>query len=446
MLSKDLETSLNTAFTYARSKHHEFFTVEHLLLSLFDSESANDVFQEYKIDTSKLKSQVIDFVDSSTPLISDKDTTTETQPTLGFQRVLQRAVFYVQSEKKIEVTGADILAAILSEQESLSAKFLSDYRLTRNDVINFINHDTSFIDNEKEIEKAFNESYDESFDYKSLLKEKDKEIHVIKNELDLVRENHKTELANFIDKTKETLRKSQEKIEKLEEEITNLLTNKTSNKISTSINFKPEHKQAGLGILSYFSEVIHQKYPDKNVSISITQEANTVSLVIITEEGDQEIIKRALDQYGKVAAGIIPTKDFLSDPIHIAQLETKLDIAHTEIRSLERILGIQENTIATLKEALSLISVAHGESQKNLCNALEKISAPRDFESAFNLIDSLSSKAILTNDEISFVKEAVESISSQHPDRVDELKNYCVNVSSGMLATTILETLKMLGL
>ena len=112
MLSKDLELTLNVAFKEARSKRHEFMTVEHLLLALLDNEAASGVLKACGTDISKLRSDLLEFVDSTTPLIPEADEERETQPTLGFQRVLQRAVFHVQSSGKSEVTGANVLVAI----------------------------------------------------------------------------------------------------------------------------------------------------------------------------------------------------------------------------------------------------------------------------------------------------------------------------------------------
>ena len=118
MLSKDLELTLNDAFKHAREKRHEFMTVEHLLLALLDNDAAVKVLDACGADMPDLRQELTEFVDSTTPLIPDTDDERETQPTLGFQRVLQRAVFHVQSSGKKEVTGANVLVAIFSEQES----------------------------------------------------------------------------------------------------------------------------------------------------------------------------------------------------------------------------------------------------------------------------------------------------------------------------------------
>ena len=143
MLSKDLELSLNQAFKSARSLRHEFMTVEHLLLALLDNDSATGVLTACAADIHKLRTQLSDFIESTTPLIPVSDHESETQPTLGFQRVLQRAVFHMQSSGKREVTGGDVLVAIFSEQESQAVYFLKQQNITRLDVVNFITHHIS---------------------------------------------------------------------------------------------------------------------------------------------------------------------------------------------------------------------------------------------------------------------------------------------------------------
>jgi ATP-dependent Clp protease ATP-binding subunit ClpA len=142
MLSKELEFTLNLAFKEAREKRHEFMTVEHLLLALLDNPTAAEVLKSCGADIEKLKKELTAFLDETTPLLPSQDNR-ETQPTLGFQRVLQRAVFHVQSSGKKEVTGANVLVAIFSEQESQAAYFLNKQDITRLDVVNYISHGIS---------------------------------------------------------------------------------------------------------------------------------------------------------------------------------------------------------------------------------------------------------------------------------------------------------------
>ena len=143
MLSKDLEQTLNAAFKDARAKRHEFMTVEHLLLALLDNAAAIAVLRAVGCDLEKLRADLAEFIDTTTPLIPVGDTERETQPTLGFQRVLQRAVFHVQSSGRKEVTGANVLVAIFSEQESQAVYFLKQQNIARIDVVNYIAHGIS---------------------------------------------------------------------------------------------------------------------------------------------------------------------------------------------------------------------------------------------------------------------------------------------------------------
>ncbi len=143
MLNRELEVTLNLAFKEARAKRHEFMTVEHLLLALLDNEAAATVLRACGANLDKLRRDLQEFIDSTTPLIPQHDDERETQPTLGFQRVLQRAVFHVQSSGKREVTGANVLVAIFSEQESQAVFLLKQQSIARIDVVNYIAHGIS---------------------------------------------------------------------------------------------------------------------------------------------------------------------------------------------------------------------------------------------------------------------------------------------------------------
>ena len=145
MLSKELEMTLNEAFRHARGHRHEFMTVEHLLLALLDNEAAVEVLRACAADLDELRDALSQFIEDSTPLLPDTDPERDTQPTLGFQRVLQRAVFSVQSSGKKEVTGANVLVAIFNEQESQAVYFLNCQDIHRLDIVNFIAHGISQI-------------------------------------------------------------------------------------------------------------------------------------------------------------------------------------------------------------------------------------------------------------------------------------------------------------
>jgi len=149
MLNRELEDTLSVAFRSARDKRHEFMTVEHLLLALLDNRQAVAVLNACGADLSRLRQQLSVFIDETTPLLPDNIPNMETQPTLGFQRVLQRAVFHVQSSGKSEVNGANVLVAIYSEQESHAVFVLQQQGIERMDVVNYISHGISRI-NEQE--------------------------------------------------------------------------------------------------------------------------------------------------------------------------------------------------------------------------------------------------------------------------------------------------------
>jgi ATP-dependent Clp protease ATP-binding subunit ClpA len=161
MLNRELEQTLNDAFKEARVKRHEFMTVEHLLLSLLDNDAALLVLNACGSDIGKLRKDLKEFVDSTTPLIQEQDEERETQPTLGFQRVLQRAVFHVQSSGKSEVTGANVLVAIFSEQESQAVYFLKQQNIARIDVVNFISHGIAKVPGQEEQNENILESDDD---------------------------------------------------------------------------------------------------------------------------------------------------------------------------------------------------------------------------------------------------------------------------------------------
>jgi len=156
MLSRELEVTLNLAFKDARAKRHELMSVEHLLLSLLDNTAAVTVLRSCGADIEILRKELDDFLDATTPLIPKNESDRETQPTLGFQRVLQRAVFHVQSSGRKEVTGASVLVAIFTEQESHAVYLLKQQDINRIDVVNFIAHGTRKDGTEEEPETADN--------------------------------------------------------------------------------------------------------------------------------------------------------------------------------------------------------------------------------------------------------------------------------------------------
>jgi ATP-dependent Clp protease ATP-binding subunit ClpA len=159
MLSKELEASLNVAFNEARDKRHEYITVEHLLLALLENTSANTVLQACGADLKILNSDLRDYLEKNTPVFGDV-VGGEVQPTLGFQRVLQRAVFHVQSSGKKEVVGANVLIAMFGEQESQAIYLLQQQNVTRLDVVNYISHGITKVSSETD--KAESEAREEA--------------------------------------------------------------------------------------------------------------------------------------------------------------------------------------------------------------------------------------------------------------------------------------------
>ena len=151
MINQELEQNLNTAFKIAQTQKHEFVTVEHLLLALLDNSDAIQLLLSNNINTEKLRVELEEFIGSTTPKTSD-ESKLEIQPTLGFQRVIQRAVFHVQSSGKEEVNGSNILVAIFSEKESQSVFLLEQYGLTRLDAVSYLSHGKSDKQNNSETE------------------------------------------------------------------------------------------------------------------------------------------------------------------------------------------------------------------------------------------------------------------------------------------------------
>ncbi|HVY79789.1 MAG TPA: ATP-dependent Clp protease ATP-binding subunit ClpA [Steroidobacteraceae bacterium] len=152
MLSNELEYCLNDAFHQAREARHEYLTVEHLLLAILDTPKVREILRACGADLAKLKQEVKEHIDQSTPRI-DESEEREVQPTLGFQRVLQRALFHVQSSGKKEVGVANILVSIFSEKQSHAVYLLNRQHVTRLDVTNYISHGLSKIAEEKTSDK-----------------------------------------------------------------------------------------------------------------------------------------------------------------------------------------------------------------------------------------------------------------------------------------------------
>jgi len=174
MISQELEVSLHMAFMDARQKRHELITVEHLLVAMLDNPSAQEVLKACGANFDSLKKDLLSHIEEHTPIVNGENEV-DTQPTLGFQRVIQRAMLHVQSSGKKEVTGANVLVAIFGEKDSHAVYFLHQQGIARLDVVNFIAHGI-----EKELDKE-NEAdeVDENIDQKTQNKESDLESYAL---------------------------------------------------------------------------------------------------------------------------------------------------------------------------------------------------------------------------------------------------------------------------
>ena len=154
MLSKELEKSLNEIAQSASARRHEFITVEHLLLALMSNEAALEVLKNVGGDAAKLTSELEKYIDETTPILPVSDQEHGPQTTLGFQRVVSRSLFHVQSSGRKEVTGANVLVAIFSEQESQAVYLLKVQGVTRIDVVNYISHGISKAEDDEETDAS----------------------------------------------------------------------------------------------------------------------------------------------------------------------------------------------------------------------------------------------------------------------------------------------------
>jgi ATP-dependent Clp protease ATP-binding subunit ClpA len=157
MIAQELEVSLHLAFVEARQKRHEFITVEHLLLAMLDNPSAAHVLRACGADIEELRAVLVQHIETHTPVVPGTGEV-DTQPTVGFQRVIQRAILHVQSTNKKEVTGANILVALFGEKESHAVYFLNQRAITRLDVVNYIAHGVNRAEAQPAVQKTANET------------------------------------------------------------------------------------------------------------------------------------------------------------------------------------------------------------------------------------------------------------------------------------------------
>src|ERR1041384_889937 len=138
--SRSLEQSLHRALALANERHHEYATLEHLLLALIDDQDAAAVMRACNVDLEALRRSLVEYVDTELANLTTDGRGGDSKPTAGFQRVVQRAVIHVQSSGREEVTGANVLVAIFAERESHAAYFLQEQDMTRYDAVNYISH------------------------------------------------------------------------------------------------------------------------------------------------------------------------------------------------------------------------------------------------------------------------------------------------------------------
>lgn len=157
MIAHELEISLHMAFVESRQRRHEFITVEHLLLAMLDNISAIEVLNGCSVNIEDLRTLLLDHVARHTPTVSGSGEV-DTQPTLGFQRVIQRAILHVQSSGKKEVTGANVLVAIFGEKDSHAVYFMQQKGLSRLDVVNFLSQNVAKVAQSHEIKPSGSEN------------------------------------------------------------------------------------------------------------------------------------------------------------------------------------------------------------------------------------------------------------------------------------------------
>ena len=155
MLNKELEKNLHTAFELAQERRHEYITIECLLYALLENPEVKDALQACGVNLSQASVELEEYMNQHVPVISTQNEV-ETQTTLGFKRVIQRAVFYVQATSKEEVKGINVLIAIFSEKESFAVYLLNQHNVTRLDIVNYVSHGLTKTD-EKEVLPEFRE-------------------------------------------------------------------------------------------------------------------------------------------------------------------------------------------------------------------------------------------------------------------------------------------------
>ncbi|PNI03274.1 hypothetical protein C1N32_16880 [Vibrio diazotrophicus] len=373
MLDRILEDALNESFRKARIKRHAYLTVEHLLLAMLSTEEVVQACGYFSVDVKKLRSDLNLFIDQTTPLLDDEETQSsdkekETQPTLSFQRVLQRSVFHVQASGRETVTPNNVVVAIFSEQESYAFELLKKNDLSRLDFVNYITNGINF-DSDKFDESKFEDVFDETLDYRFLFTKTSTELKKVKEENIRLRASSEEEKELY----ENQLIELKNKIELLE----NKKFEDGLETIVRSVEFPPQYHIAGLNILSFFGAYLRERYPLEKAKVKIEQEDFIVRLVIETEQGHRDVIERALHEYEMVVVGQenpnhLPISAAFAHELSTELKMTKLRLEITQER-LEMQNGRVDQLLTIIGNGLSAnqsISVANNPIIKltNTCN------------------------------------------------------------------------------
>lgn len=424
---------MNECFKLARKERYELMTVENLLLSLINEPTANEALEACGANIKNLERDLKKFISKNVPLLSEEENNDkDTVPTLGFQRVLQRAVYHAQSTDKKDVTGADVLVAIFGERESHAVYYLSQQNIARLDVLNFVHHVF------KPLEEEF--EFDENLDYRDLLKKTVYKLDKITEELQVEKEN-KEKITTKYNIIEEEIYLARKTIQKLKSKLT-----ESEELFSFSQRVKPEHQQAVLSIMNYFAEILEQKYPEERITVRAEKENDCIRLKILSAGNiGEDIIKSTFNDYMLVVIGDYQPNDLLENPVHIAQLKNKLDLAKTEIRSNERLMMIQGDTITNLNETIRNLLLITIRSQDTLFETLKTPEGNSELNKALAIISELVHKNDINQEETILLEETLMGIEKIDNSKLKEIKTFCINMSSSTAAGIVLNILKSIG-
>lgn len=338
MLDKRIEREINLIFRQANEKRHKYLTVEHLLLAMLNVDEVIDLFKYNHIQLNDLKDELINHLDKNTVKISDDNT--ESQPTISFQRALQRAVFQVQSSGSDTVTANSVLISIFSEPESHSFRLLKKYHLNREKVLQFVNGLSSNYDDED-----FNGVFNKDLDYKNLFSRQSEKLKKAIDENKKIKEESEKEKAEY-----------ETQINTLNIRLKELEINSKHKNYETlmrSVEFPPEYYSAGLNILSFFGSYLRERYPDEKARVKIEQDGYIVRLIVETKSGNRDIIERALHEYEMVISGEKNPSQLPITPEFVHELSTELKLTKVRLEITHENLLIQTGRVEQLLTIIS---------------------------------------------------------------------------------------------